>query len=167
MQTIDLKSKIVEDRIEQLLLEKFQDVEYQDFFIVDITFNPANKKLEVFLESDSKLTIGQCAKLNRYLQNHIDENDWLGEKYILDVSSPGITKPLKMVRQYRKNIGRDVTVTLEDNTKEAGTLIAVTEEDITLKQVVIIKEGKKKRKETIEKTIVFENIKKTLVDIKF
>lgn len=161
------KGIIVEDRIEQLLLEKFQDVEYQDFFIVDITFNPANKKLEVFLESDSILTIGQCAKLNRYLQNHIDENDWLGEKYILDVSSPGITKPLKLVRQYIKNIGRSVTVTLEDNTKEKGDLIAVDDEKITLKQIVTIKEGKKKRKEEIEKTIVLDTIKKTLVDIKF
>jgi ribosome maturation factor RimP len=161
------KGIIVEDRIEQLLLEKFQDVEYQDFFIVDITFNPANKKLEVFLESDSILTIGQCAKLNRYLQNHIDENDWLGEKYILDVSSPGITKPLKLIRQYIKNIGRSVTVTLEDDTKENGDLIAVDDEKITLKQIVTIKEGKKKRKEEIEKTIVLDTIKKTLVDIKF
>lgn len=158
---------IVEDRIEQLLLEKFQDVEYQDFFIVDITFNPANKKLEVFLESDSILTIGQCAKLNRYLQNHIDENDWLGEKYILDVSSPGITKPLKLVRQYIKNIGRGITVTLNDKSKEKGDLIAVDEEKITLKQIITVKEGKKKRKEEIEKTIAFDTITKTLVDIKF
>jgi len=157
----------VEDRIEQLLLEKFQDVGFQDLYIVEIAFNPTNKKLEVFLDSDSVLTIGQCARLNRYLQNHIDENNWLGEKYVLDVSSPGITKPLKMVRQYYKNIGRGVTVTLNDDSKEKGNLIAVTEDEITLKQVITIKQGKKKRKETIEKTIVFNDIKKTLVDIKF
>ncbi len=157
----------MEDRIEQLLLEKFQDVGFQDLYIVEIAFNPTNKKLEVFLDSDSVLTIGQCARLNRYLQNHIDENNWLGEKYVLDVSSPGITKPLKMVRQYYKNIGRGVTVTLNDDSKEKGNLIAVTEDEITLKQVITIKQGKKKRKETIEKTIVFNDIKKTLVDIKF
>jgi ribosome maturation factor RimP len=157
----------VEDKIEQLLLEKFQDVGFQDLFIVDIVFNPANKKLEAFIDSDSSLTVGQCAKLNRYLQNHIDENDWLGEKYILDVSSPGITKPLKLVRQYIKNIGRDVKITLVDDVKEKGTLIAVDEVGITLKHIVTIKEGKKKRKEEIEKAIVFDTIKKTLVDFKF
>ncbi len=157
----------MEDKIEQLLLEKFQDVGFQDLFIVDIVFNPANKKLEAFIDSDSSLTVGQCAKLNRYLQNHIDENDWLGEKYILDVSSPGITKPLKLVRQYIKNIGRDVKITLVDDVKEKGTLIAVDEVGITLKQIVTIKEGKKKRKEEIEKAIVFDTIKKTLVDFKF
>ena len=86
----------------ELLELKFQDEGFEDLFFVDMTFNEANKKVEIFLDSDSQLTIDQCAKVNRYLQFHIDEEGWLGEKYTLDVSSPGIRRPLKLKRQYKK-----------------------------------------------------------------
>jgi|TARA_B110000285_G_scaffold229437_1_gene294143 ribosome maturation factor RimP len=159
----------VEERIEQLLLEKFQDVEYQDFFLVEINFNPANKKLDVFIDSDTILTIGQCAKLNRYLQNHIDENDWLGETYTLDVSSPGITKPLIFKRQYVKNIGRNVKVSFVEQGKEEGELVSVDDEGIVLeKEITIKKDGKKKKhKEMVQTPIMWEKIHKTVVKIKF
>jgi ribosome maturation factor RimP len=159
--------KIVEEQIEQLLLEKFQDVEYQDFFLVEIKFNPTNKKLEVFVDSDTTLTIGQCAKLNRYLQNHIDEKGWLGEKYILDVSSPGITKPFVFKRQYVKNIGRVVKVSFTEKGSEEGELKIVNDEGIVLEKEITIKEGKKKRKEMVAVPILWENIQKTVVKIKF
>lgn len=157
----------MEERIEQLLLEKFEDVGFQDLFIVEIKFNPANKKLEIFLESDTSLTVGQCAKINRYLQNHIDENGWLGEKYILDVSSPGIGKPLLLKRQYVKNIGRNVKVSFKESGNEEGELISVTDDGIVLTKKVVIKEGKKKRKEMVEVPIAWNAISKTKVKIKF
>lgn len=157
----------MEERIEQLLLEKFEDVGFQDLFIVEIKFNPANKKLEIFLESDTSLTVGQCAKINRYLQNHIDENGWLGEKYILDVSSPGLGKPLLLKRQYVKNVGRNVKVSFKESGNEEGELISVTDDGIVLTKKVVIKEGKKKRKEMVEVPIAWNAISKTKVKIKF
>lgn len=157
----------MEERIEQLLLEKFQDVGFQDLFIVEIKFNPANKKLEVFLDSDSSLTVGQTARINRYLQNHIDENNWLGEKYILDVSSPGVGKPLLLKRQYVKNIGRNVKVSFKEHGSEEGTLKSVDDDGILIEKEVIVREGKKKRKEMVEVSIAWESISKTKVKIKF
>lgn len=157
----------MEERIEALLIEKFQDVGFQDLFIVEITFNPTNKKLDVFLDSDSSLTVGQCARINRHLQNHIDENNWLGEKYTLDVSSPGLTKPLKLKRQYIKNIGRSVKVAYKQHGSDEGKLIRVDENGIVLEQEVIVREGKKKRKQIVETPIAWDAIQKTKVQIKF
>ena len=157
----------MEERIEQLLLEKFNDAGFQDLFIVEIRFNPTNKKLEVFLDSDSNLTIGQTAKINRYLQTHIDENNWLGEKYILDVSSPGVGKPLLLRRQYVKNIGRNVKVSYTEQGSEEGTLKNVDDNGIVIEKEVIVKDKKKKRKELVEIPIKWENISKTKVKIEF
>ncbi|MFK7948118.1 MAG: ribosome maturation factor RimP [Saprospiraceae bacterium] len=157
----------MEERIEQLLLEKFQDVGFQDLFIVEIKFNPTNKKLEVFLDSDSSLTVGQTARINRYLQNHIDENNWLGEKYTLDVSSPGVGKPLLFRRQYVKNIGRKVKVSFNEHGSDEGILKSVGDDGIVIEKQVIIREGKKKRKEMVEVLIAWDNISKTRVRIKF
>lgn len=157
----------MEERIEQLLLEKFNDAGFQDLFIVEIRFNPTNKKLEVFLDSDSNLTIGQTAKINRYLQTHIDENNWLGEKYILDVSSPGVGKPLLLRRQYVKNIGRTVKVSYTEQGSEEGTLKNVDDNGIVIEKEVIVKDKKKKRKELVEIPIKWENISKTKVKIEF
>lgn len=157
----------MEERIEKLLLEKFQDVGFQDLFIVEIKFNPTNKKLEIFLDSDSSLTIGQTARINRYLQNHIDENNWLGEKYILDVSSPGVGKPLLLKRQYIKNIGRNVKVSFKEHGSDEGILKSVDDDGIVIEKEVIVKEKKKKRKEIVEVPIAWDNISKTKVKIKF
>ena len=157
----------MEERIEQLLLEKFQDVGFQDLFIVEIKFNPANKKLEIFLDSDSSLTVGQTARINRYLQNHIDENNWLGEKYILDVSSPGVGKPLLLKRQYVKNIGRNIKVSFVEQGSDEGILKSVDDNGIVIEKEVIVKEKKKKRKEMAEVPIAWESIAKTKVKIKF
>ena len=157
----------MEERIEQLLLEKFNDAGFQDLFIVEIRFNPTNKKLEVFLDSDSNLTIGQTAKINRYLQTHIDENNWLGEKYILDVSSPGVGKPLLLRRQYVKNIGRNVKVSYKEHGSDEGTLKNVDDNGIVIEKEVIVKDKKKKLKELVEIPIKWENISKTKVKIEF
>ena len=158
---------IVEERIEQLLLEKFEGVDFQDLFIVEIKFNPTNKKLEIFLDSDSNLTVGQTARINRYLQNHIDENNWLGEKYMLDVSSPGIGRPLLLRRQYVKNIGRKVKVSFKEHGSDEGTLKSVNDNGIVIEKQVIIKEKKKKRKEMVEVPIAWDSISKTKVKISF
>jgi ribosome maturation factor RimP len=83
--------------------------------------------------------------------------------FSLEVSSPGLDEPLKNGRQYTKNIGRSVEVTLNDGTRREGKLTAATGEGI----VVEWEEGKGKKKETKTETILFENIKSTKVQVKF
>ncbi len=111
--------------------------------------------------------MAKCQKVSRYLESYIDEGNWLGEKYTLEVSSPGLSKPLKLKRQYKKNIGRQLDVTLEDGTGKIGELKAVAESSITLEEQVVVKEGKKKKKMVVQTELPFDKIKKTLVVISF
>lgn len=157
---------VIEKKIETLLVEKFKEEEFADCFIVEIKLH-AHNKLDVFVDSDSAMTFEKCRKLSRYLESFIDEEGWLGEKYTLEVSSPGITRPLKFPRQYTKNIGRKLQVKQLEGGEEEGTLIAVDEKVITLEKKVRIKEGKKKRTEIVQTEIPFENIKKAKVKISF
>lgn len=156
----------MEEQIIALLEEKFTEEGYQDVFFVDMNFNEAGKKLEIFLDSDNSLTIGQCAHINRYLQKHIDEAGWLGEKYVLDVSSPGVGKPLKFKRQYIKNIGRKVAMKLLDNSEREGKLLSVDEDTIQIEEMVKA-DPKKKKKIPQEATINIADIKKIVVKVSF
>lgn len=157
---------MIEEKIVDLLTEKFQEEGFQDCFLVEIKLSQHNK-VEVFLECDSGLTFRKCQKISRYLESFIDEEQWLGEKYTLDVSSPGIGKPLKMNRQYRINIGRRVEVFLLEGKPQTGKLIEVDNDSITIEYEITVKEGKKKRKEMTQQNILFENIKKTVVKVSF
>lgn len=153
------------ERIDHLLTEKYTtDEAFADCFTVEIELKPGNK-LYVFADSDSGMTFEKCQKLSRYLESHIDEGGWLGEKYVLEVSSPGISRPFKFVRQYVKNIGRNIEVTLSDKTKTEGLLKSAGDEKIVITFEVVEKEGKKKIKKQVETEIPYSNIEKAVVKI--
>ncbi len=154
------------NKIARLLEEKFKEPEFSDCFLVEVKNSGANK-LEIFVDSDSSITFDKCRSISRHLESIIDEEQWMGEKYILDVSSPGIGRPLMFKRQYKKNIGRKIEVFQVEEKAMVGILTEVTDESITLEQNVRVKEGKKKVKKTIQTVIPFENITKTKVKITF
>lgn len=162
---------MIELQIEQYILEKLEEPEYLDYYLLEVKYNPANKKVEVFLDSDAGISLGVTSKLNRYLQTQIDESGILGEKYILDVSSPGITKPLKLVRQYKKNLGRTLEVTYKvegRNVRQKGTLTKVDDEHgIVIQYDVKEKVGKKKVIKVVEKELAFDEIEKAVVKVSF
>lgn len=135
----------------------------EDVFLVEIKVKPINN-FKIYIDADEGLGIEKCIKINRALYKQMEEMGLYPEgDFSLEVSSPGLTEPLKLLRQYKKNIGRLVTVTpIEGNTLE-GQLIAVTEEDLTLE----ITEGKGKKEVVRQQTIPFSEVKTTLVQIKF
>ena len=83
--------------------------------------------------------------------------------FSLEVSSPGLDEPLKLLRQYKKNIGRDVEVTMMDELKKEGKLTAVTDDNITIAYT----EGKGKKAIVKTEAIPFDTIKQTKIQIKF
>lgn len=157
---------MIEERIETLLQQQFQEDAFQDCFIVEIKFHP-NNKLEVFIDSDTGVTFDTCRQISRYLEAEIDEQGWLGPKYVLEVSSPGISRPLTLPRQYRKNIGRKLKVKLNEGGEQIGTLIQVEAEQIVLEDKVRVKEGNKKVTQTVQTEIPFDQIKKAVVQVSF
>lgn len=155
------------EHLSQLLEEKYAtDEAFADCFTVEIELKPGNR-LSVFADSDSGMTFEKCQKLSRYLEGFLDTNKWLGDQYVLEFSSPGVSRPLKFARQYVRNIGRTVTVTLRDKTQQVGVLKAVEDLQIILAQVIVEKEGKKKKEVPVDTPILFENIEKTIVKVAF
>lgn len=146
------------EAIQEVMEKKFKEPEFDDFFFVDSRVLK-NNKIEVFVDSDTVLDLGACTKLNRHLQEFLDEKQYFGEKYTLDVSSPGIDRPLTFYRQYLKNIGRNVKVVLNDDSIQEGKLVKVEESEI---QILI----KEKKKET-ESMIQMNDIKEIYVQISF
>ncbi len=157
---------VIEHKITELLTEKFNEEEFQDCFLVEVKAHQS-KKVEVFVDSDSSLTLDKCRQISRFLEKHIDEHGWLGEKYTLEVSSPGITRPLQFPRQYIKNIGRKVEVTMLEGEKKTGQLVAADVQSITIEEKLRIKEGKKKKTVIQQAVIPLKDIKKTIVKISF
>jgi ribosome maturation factor RimP len=147
----------IEALIEQLLQEN------QDIFLVSVKIKPTNN-IKIFLDADSGLSIEKCIKINRALYKIIEERQWYPDgNFSLEVSSPGVDEPLKLLRQYKKNIGRNVEVTLNNDTKQEGKLIEVVEESIKLEQ----QEGKGKKAVTKFIDIAFNEIKQTKILISF
>lgn len=134
-------------------------------FLVDVVISARKgpKKVLVVVDGDEGVSIDDCAWISRQIAKMLDESVLLGEdSYLLEVSTPGLDQPLKLRRQYRKNIGRRLKVKLPDRTEE-GKLEAVTDEIVTLVQET----GSGKKKETKSIQINFSEIEKAFVLVSF
>ncbi len=133
------------------------------YFLVEITIKPTNN-IKVFLDSDTGVVIEKCVAFNRQLYKLIEESElYPAGDFSLEVSSPGLEEPLKLHRQYVKNIGRLAEVTPLEGTVLTGVLKEVGEAQITL----VEEKGKNKKKEILEHIIPFDNIKTTKIQIVF
>jgi ribosome maturation factor RimP len=145
--------------VKKILLSKL----YDDIFLVEMKVKPINN-FKIYLDADTGLGIEKCIKINRALYKQLEEMGIYPEgDFSLEVSSPGIEEPLKLLRQYVKNIGRAAEVTLQDDTTKEGTLLAATEDEIEIE----FTEGKGKKALTTRLSIPFADIKQTVVQIKF
>ena len=126
-------------------------IENTDFKIVEIGIKTAqNRKIiAVYLDSEHGISIDQCKDFSRKIGDKIEADNMIDGEYILEVSSPGIERPIKEDWQFRKNIGRDILLnyTSSDKTvKECkGTIENIVEDKLHLK----IKGKKKNESETL------------------
>lgn len=157
---------MLENKIEELLLEKFKDPEFQDCFLIELTVVP-KKNVEIILDADEGLEIDKCRRISRHVENWLDTEGSMGEEYNIEVSSPGVERPLMYPRQYPKHIGRFLEVENTEGDKVEGILTEVNAEKIVLQIENIKKEGKKKIKETVVSVFPYDKIKKATVQIKF
>jgi len=137
--------------------------ETKEVFLVSVKIRPTNN-IKVFLDADNGLSIERCTKINRAMYRVIEEEGWYPDgNFSLEVSSPGVDEPLKLLRQYKKNIGRKVEVNFIDDTKLEGKLTGAEEEVIEVE----ITTGKNKKAVTTVKTVAFADIKQVKVLISF
>ena len=154
---LDTKQKAIEDFVNTQL--KGSD----DVFLVEVKVIPGNN-IKVFLDADSGITIEKCIRINRALYNQIEESDLFPNgDFSLEVSSPGVEEPLKLHRQYKKNIGRTVEVMMNDGTKKEGKLAAVNDDEIIIEE----KSGQGKKTAVKTTNILFNQVKHTKVLVTF
>lgn len=149
---------------EQLIQIVEESISGTDIFLVEVTISHTNKIL-VLVDTDQGIQVEECIKLSKAIEKVLDRD---AEDFELEVSSPGLSQPLKILRQYVKNIGRDVAVQTTDNQKLKGRLLNASQEGIQLETVVVKKNEKNKKintKEIID--LEFSQIKSTKVLVSF
>jgi ribosome maturation factor RimP len=159
---MDLKGKIEE--LASLNLGK------PEFFIVEtqVSGNSGMRKITVLVDGDNGISVEDCALLSRKLGDAIEAENLIDSQYILEVSSPGVDYPLKSQRQFKKNKGRKLTVTLKDDKVKKGKLEEVKEESIIILEEINEKgAGKGKKIKFVPAEIRFSDIKKCNVLIIF
>lgn len=119
----------------QEILQPFLDEKLA--FLVDIVLrnDRQGKLVQVLVDTDKGITIAECADISRALGNELENKGIVEGPYHLEVSSPGLDRPLRLLRQYPKNIGRTLKVRfLRDSARGevVGVLSAVEGNRLTL-----------------------------------
>lgn len=156
----------IKEKLSYLLAEKFQEPDINHCFLLDISFS-VKQKVEVFIDSDTGVDFDVCRTVSRFLEGILDENKWLGETYTLEVSSPGVSRPLILPRQFKKHLGRKLVLILQDDSQITGIMKETDEEGVLIVWEEKILEGKKKVNTPFEKRCSFNIIKNALVKVSF
>ena len=134
-----------------------------DLFLIEVKIAPGNK-VTVLLDGDKGITIDNCTAINKALYKFIEETALFGNSnFSLEVSSFGVDRPLQLIRQYKKNVGRTVEIVLKDGSRLEGKLTEVSDEEITIEE----KSGKGNKARTKTTTILLNQIKHATVLITF
>ncbi|MGE5521064.1 MAG: ribosome maturation factor [Candidatus Dadabacteria bacterium] len=156
MQT-DTIIQAVEQKVNSLIAE------HPSHFLVEVRVKPTNN-VKVFIDADEGIILQVLIEYNRKLYKQLEESGLFPDgDFSLEVSSPGVDEPLKLFRQYKKNVGRDVEVTFNNGTKKEGKLMEATDDGI----IIETETGKGKKKEVKQETFLFTDIKSTKVQVKF
>ena len=151
----------MKEKVEQLIAE---GTEGTDIFLVKLTVSSSNE-INVFLDSDSGLTLADCKMVSRAIEFNLDREE---EDFSLTVASAGIGEPL-VLRQYKKNIGRKIKVTLNEGEIIEAKMIAANDQLIELEWKTREKKPTGKGRITIvnKRSIEYRDIKQTVVLITF
>lgn len=134
-------------------------------FLVDIKVKPSNK-IEVFIDAPNNVSIDECVSLSKYIESNLNRD---AEDFELTVSSPGIDQPFKVLNQYQKYEGKEVSVLKRDGVKIIGKLAGADENEVRVESKKTERGEKGKGKQTITEniTIQLNQIKETKLILPF
>jgi ribosome maturation factor RimP len=151
------------EKVKDLLSKALE--EYPALFLIDLDFSETNK-ISVVLDGDTGVNLQDCIHINKFLDNGLEGEE---VEFSIEVASAGLSTPLKLVRQYKKNIGRTLKVKTISQGDLEGVVATADDEGVTLTWSA--REPKKigKGKVTVQKTlkISYTDIKEAVVIISF
>lgn len=130
-----MKKADIEKRCEELVTPIIDD---NHFELVDVEYvkEGSDYYLRVYADKEGGINIDDCVLISRALEVKLDEEDFIKDAYILEVSSPGLGRPLKKEKDFKRSIGKDVDIKLYkalDGTKEfTGCLSAYDDDTVTI-----------------------------------
>ena len=135
-----------------------EKIEGTEIFIVSVRVVPTNR-IRVFVDALDGLDVRACVNISRHIEGSLDREV---EDYELEVSSPGLTEPFQHPLQYKKNVGREIKVTMSDGVSVKGQLVSFDGDTI-----IVQPEQKKKKEEVEAVTIPLSEIKEAKTVISF
>ena len=153
-----MDKKKIQDLLEEALAEN------KSLFLIDLSFS-ADNRIQIIVDGDAGVPLNECIRINRAIESSFEEEE---VDFALEVTSPDIAEPLKVKRQYLKNLNRILKVKTNDELVE-GTLSEVNEENIVLTWKARESKPIGKGKVTVEKTatLAFQDIREAKVKIIF
>jgi ribosome maturation factor RimP len=137
---------LIKQKIEDLLRPEIESLGAQ-LIEFSVRGERTGKVVEVFVDTDEGVTAEKCAEISRIISPILDGLDEFQGKYNLVVSSPGIDRPLKFLKQYKRNIGRNISLKVKNETaKIDGELSEVHPDSIVVKS----KDGKSREISFVE-----------------
>ena len=136
-----------------------------DLYLVEVNVAPGNR-INVIIDSMKGASIDDCVMVSRGIEQQLDREV---EDFELEVSSPGLTQPFKVIQQYHKNMGREVEILLKNGQKLTGKLLAIENNNLTLETQRKVRPEGKKRPEWITEQHHFDinEVKTTKLVINF
>lgn len=151
--------ELIQNHLSEFLAQR------EDLFLVDLKISPSDD-ITVILDGDQGVSIQDCLDASRAIEFNMDRE---AHDFSLQVMSAGLSEPLVLPRQYKKNIGREIEILTNEDKKISGALTAADDEKITLtfhyRKAKAV--GKGKVDVTEERQIPLKEIKKALVQVKF
>ncbi len=121
---------------EKNILNAAQEVsEKNNLFLLEVLFRGTerNRVIEIFIDGEDNLSADDCARISREINQLIEKNELLDSASRLDVSSPGVDRPLKYLKQYKKHINRKFEIRYKsgENKKSiTGKLVKIEEDNL-------------------------------------
>ncbi len=122
------------DEIKQLVLLA---IEGEDVELVDVQLKgrSGSQSLRVYVDSQSGVTLDVCARVSRSISDQLDIADVISGKYRLEVSSPGLSRPLLTSRDFHRNLNKEVEVVLDDGAEQTtvkGKVVEVRDAEVCI-----------------------------------
>jgi len=157
--------KMNQKRLEEQIIRVVETIN-PDAYVVDVRLHRSKQSiLRIKVDTDAGVSMAECAKIGRGIGHWLDEENILTFQYTLEVTSPGVGTPLKLKRQYTKNIGRELRVLMVEGIEKKGKLLSVEDAYIVLSTKKKLKGKKKFEEEIIE--LKFVDIKESKVLVSF
>ena len=149
----------LKDQISELVTPAVSD---QGFYLEDVhVATPGSHRIVTcIVDGDASLNLDQVTSVSRVISELLDEAAFMGETpFTLEVTSPGVDRPLTQPRHFAKNIDRLLKIVKLDGSEVTGRILSNTDHDVTLTVTV--------KKETLEQTVSLSEIKRAVVEIEF